>query len=357
MLTLLVTPLAWSYGRAMTYPGSASWSVRSVDWLRSHGGAGIVNQLEVWYYSRQQPPTSGTPTVPAPAPDATQTRLVDAARRAGQGPVLRPAVTPALRGEARWTPGPTTSAKRITTYTTWFRPDPAHPTLVAGALWLDRSATKLDLVAGTKEPGGAWPGAAQVPPSQRRATVAAFNSGFLMRDSGGGFFEDARTVGRLQTGAASLVIDRSGSVQVGQWGRDVRLTAGTHAVRQNLHLIVDGSKPVKGLVHNAQSQWGSRRSQLQWTWRSGLGVDRSGNVVYVAGNHFSLTTLADALAQAGAVRAMELDIHTPMVSANIYRLGQGDHRRAPVKLLPTMNRPATRYLSPDQRDFLTATIR
>ncbi|QXC61607.1 phosphodiester glycosidase family protein [Aquihabitans sp. G128] len=230
--------------------------------------------------------------------------------------------------------------------------------MVAGLLWLDRRAVRLDLVAGTKEPGGqSWPGSAEIPPASRSKTVAAFNSGFLLRDSGGGFYQAGHHVGRLQRGAASIVVDKTGAISLGEWGRDVRMTPSTYAVRQNLHLIVDRSRPVKGLVHNGHKLWGSRRSQLQWTWRSGLGIDAAGNPIYVAGNHFTLVSLADALTQAGAVRGMQLDIHTPMVTANLFDLGRSDRRRAPVRLLPTMSRPADRYAAPDQRDFITATLR
>lgn len=359
---VLLVPLSatgWSYGHALTYPGSASFSVRSVDWLRSHGGGGLVNSAEVWYYSRQEPPSTGRPSAPLPpAPTAEQARLVRQAERVRQAPILTPAVAPVTAGEAAWTPGPVGRDGRIATFTTWFRPDPKHPTVVAGALWIARDATKLHLVAGTKDPGhGPWPGNGAIPTADRTRTVAAFNAGFLLRDSGGAIYQAGHPSGHLATGAASLVIDANGTATLGEWGRDVHLTADTYAVRQNLHLIVDHGRAVPGLVANGHKLWGSRKSQLQYTWRSGLGIDATGNLVYVAGNHFTLTTLAAALTQAGAVRGMQLDIHTQMVTANLFKLGSGDPRSAPRKLLPTMSRPADRYQAPDQRDFFTVTLR
>ncbi len=359
MVLVLLVPVGWSYGHALTYPGSASASVRTVDWLRSHGGAGVVNATEVWWYSRQEPPHLGTPSgVLPPAPSTAQTATMDAAAHTGPAPTLTPGVAPALPGEALWVPGPADARGRPATATTWFRPDPAHPTLVAGALWIDTAAADLHLVAGTKEPGaGPWPGGARIAPGDRADTVAAFNSGFLRRDSGGGFYQDGKTAGRLEPGLASVAVDRSGGVAIGSWGRDLTLSATTVEVRQNLHLIVDRGRPVAGLVDNADRLWGSRKSQLQWTWRSGLGIDAQGDLVYVAGDHFALSTLADALTQAGAVRGMQLDIHTQMVTANLLRLGPGDSRAAPAQLLPTMTQPATRYLAPDQRDFFTVSLR
>jgi hypothetical protein len=41
-----------------------------------------------------------------------------------------------------------------------------------------------------------------------------------------------------------------------------------------------------------------------YTWRSGLGVDAAGNLVYVGGSGLNLVTLANALVQAGAVRGL-----------------------------------------------------
>jgi hypothetical protein len=359
-IVLLVPMLVvgWSYAGALTYPGSASASVRTVDWLRSHGAAGVVNRVEIWHYSHQEPPRHGAPTGLLPAgPSVAQTARAKAAPR-NQTPILRPAVAPSLSGEAAWVPGPIDATGGAAVSTTWFRPDPKHPTVVAGALFINQSASRLHLIAGTKEPGRrSWPGTAQVPVKSRSETVAAFNAGFLMRDTGGGFYQAGHTTGTLRNGAASLVIDRNGTATLGAWGTDVTKTSGTSSVRQNLHLIVDHSKPVPGLVNNTKRRWGSRKSQLQYTWRSGLGIDRNGNLVYIAGDHLTLTMLADALTQAGSVRAMQLDIHTPMTTANIFKLGADDPRTAPVKLLPTMSRPADRYLAPDQRDFFTVTLR
>ena len=362
-MLVLVGLISRSYGRALTYPGSASWSVRTVDWLRENGGGTPINALEVWYYSRHAPPTHGNPSTGQlpPPPTPAQSLEVTQAGRASRSPSPIPLVGPARPGEGRWVPGPDAGGHPAS-YTSWFRPDPKHPTLVAGVLWLDQRHVRFDLVAGTKEPGGGpWPGSAQIPAAQRSRTVAAFNAafnaGFLAVDSGGGFYEAGRSHGALRPGVASLVIDRSGAIQIGTWGQQVHRTADTYAVRQNLHLVVDHGAPVRGLVTNAKKRWGSRSSQLQYTWRSGIGIDGHGHVVFVAGDHFTLTTLADALARAGATEAMQLDIHPDQVTANLYDLGRLDPRKAPVKLLPNMVRPASRYLTPDQRDFITARLR
>jgi len=53
-------------------------------------------------------------------------------------------------------------------------------------------------------------------------------------------------------------------------------------------------------------------------WRSGIGVDRHGNLIYVAGEDQTVKSLATTLLHAGAVRAMELDINSYWVSFITY---------------------------------------
>src|SRR4029077_11964093 len=57
----LLAPVGWSYGHALTARGTDSWSVRSVEWLREHGGGGVVNSVERWWYLHHQPPKGGAP--------------------------------------------------------------------------------------------------------------------------------------------------------------------------------------------------------------------------------------------------------------------------------------------------------
>ena len=45
-LALLLLLATVSYVRALTYPGSASWSDRSVEWVRDHGGSPVVDAVE-----------------------------------------------------------------------------------------------------------------------------------------------------------------------------------------------------------------------------------------------------------------------------------------------------------------------
>ena len=110
---------------------------------------------------------------------------------------------------------------------------------------------------------------------------------------------------------------------------------------------------VKGLTRNTDFRWGTHRSQLEYVWRSALGISAQGHLIYIAGNYFTPSTLAKALVEAHAVRGMQLDIHNDMVTANLFtpqRLHPGVIHA--TKLLPSMPRPATRYLQPDRARLL-----
>jgi hypothetical protein len=354
VIVLLAIAPAVSYAGALTAPGSAPLGQRTVDWVRANHGNGIVNTIENWWYTRHQP-AAGPPdpaTLPQPAPSAAS-----AAGAAPPPPLPRLAGVPALPGEAIWEPGRTGANGQPLIYTGFLRPDPRHLSVVAGVAWMRAGATVAHLVAGTQQPGGSgWPGDAAVPSGDVPKLVATFNSGFKMADIRGGFYLAGKTARTLRAGQASVVIDRRGQVTVGQWGRDVTMSPSVVAVRQNLALVVDGGRPVSGLGADAGGRWGTARSQLQYTWRSGLGLDARGNLVYVAGNNMNLTTLAQAMVDAGVVRGMQLDIHSGMASFSSWRPGGGGSS-TPRKLLPGMTRSAYRYLVADQRDFLYLTAR
>ena len=58
----LLIPVAVSYVDYLQRPGSDTLSVRTVEWIRDHGGNGIVNTIERWWYTNNPPPTGGKPS-------------------------------------------------------------------------------------------------------------------------------------------------------------------------------------------------------------------------------------------------------------------------------------------------------
>lgn len=345
---------AVSYVRALTYPGNASWSDRSVEWVRDHGGSPVVDAVENWYYSRQAPQATG-------APDAyLASGGVHVARSGGHSP-RAPVTAPRVRllaglaprpGEGIWQP--LGLGDRL--WQTWVRPDPRHLPVVAAAVLVPRGSAALHLMAGTREPVLDSGSLARVPTSALSRLEATFNAGFKMKDARGGWQSGAAAAVPLVRGRASLVVTRDGGWRVGAWGVDVGPAPDVVAVRQNLDLVVEHGRPVAGLRSNAHGRWGTSHTQFQYTWRSGVGVDAGGDLIYVAGPATQLATFASAMAQLGVVEGMQLDIHTDMVSFNAVAAHDGS-RLTMHRLLSTMKSSSRRYLSGDQRDFfyLTAT--
>jgi len=361
-LAVLLSPAFWSYGRFLNAPGNGRWDDRSVEWIRIHGGESLVDHVEQWWYTRGSPgngvPLVGTlPAVPAAVP-ARVKNLVPLLP--SEAPVEIVAVVPdPMPGEGVWTPGVQKVDGSPVLYTAFLRPDVENTKVLAGVVWFDQKLVRTVAVPGTFEPGGSgWVWDSGIPESERTTLVAAFNSGFKFRHISGGYYTEGRTARPLVDGQASLVIGSDGTIDVVQWGRDATMGPGVVSVRQNLQLIVDGGAPVSGLKHNADSKWGRRRHQLQLTWRSGVGVTADGNFVVVAGDKMSLTALAEALSRVGAVRGMQLDIHTGQVAVNLFQPARGEPTRVTAtKLLPQMPRPATRFLTADDRDFFAVFAR
>jgi hypothetical protein len=95
-------------------------------------------------------------------------------------------------------------------------------------------------------------------------------------------------------------------------------------------------------------QWGYTLGNAVRVWRSAVGIDRHGNLLYVVANDQTVTTLAQILQHIGSVAGMEFDINPEWHTLITY-----DHAHA---LTPTMVEPqpmqsVNRYLVPDDRDF------
>jgi hypothetical protein len=361
---VVLVPTLDSYGRALTGPGNDSLNIRSVEWLRSHHFRWLVNDVENFWYSHHQPKRGGTVS-PALQAQIAAGRLLDPVSvrptRPASPSVLPPptAITPfvaqPLAGEGQWRPLGRPVGGVPAMYSTYLQADPVYTGVVAGVAWIDPKLVKAVQYAGAVEPGGTgWAHQLPIAPAARTTLLAAFNSGFKMDDAQGGYFDSGRLARPMRDGAATLWITANGTLNVGQWGRDVSAsTPGLVMARQNLDLVVDGSQPVAGVQFNNPARWGNTVGNALLVWRSGLGVTADGALVYAAGSGLSADTLAKLLARAGAVRAMELDINSDWVDFFTYAPGPAGSPVGDVtvsKLLPGMRPSTDNYLSASSRD-------
>jgi hypothetical protein len=348
-------PAGISYVPAMGEKHNVGLGVRSVEWLRQNGGNSLVSQIENWYYTLTAPAKGGAPLRSLPQVGVASAGEGPSPRtRHFRPPNVKPLIRPALPGEGVWKKAAAHAGARPPVLLTTFRSDPEYPKFVAGVAWIDSSRTRLAYVPGLAEPPAplAHRGPAEVPESKRKRVVATFNGGFPLETSNAGLIYRGKVKEAMVNGIATVVEYRDGRVDVVPWHQGPGAPANVWFAKQNLPPIIEGGQLSPKLSDGPE--WGETVNNAVRVWRSGLGVDSRGNLLYAAADFQTVESLAKILQRAGAVRALELDINEDWTSFISYRRpGAGE----PSNLLPEMLRPPERYLTPDERDFFAVYLR
>jgi hypothetical protein len=384
IVAIVVLVTGWSVGHALTAPGGGPASARLAEWARDHRLGPLVTLGE--WISYQPPKVGGKPSFALTGPSAAAVHRASLIRRAAgplgkgthgkgkhgkgkHGVTGRPSpvglvgsalaipqrlTSPAgrpLHDEGVWRVLGTVNGTPAI-FGTDLRPDKVHTSYVAGIVSMNESLLRFSLRPGAEDPGpGHWKASYTIAPGRRRDLLATFNGGFKIASSGGGFYLNGASKGRLVKGAASLVYYRNGQVTVGAWGRDVRMTSQVVGVRQNLRLIVNHGAVPKSVDSNVQTSWGATLGGGYYVWRSGVGVTSDGRLIFVYGPALDVRTLADLLKRAGCVRAMQLDINPDWMSFMYYLPKHHPADPTPVNLLPNQIQSPDRYYAISNRDF------
>jgi hypothetical protein len=347
--------LGWSIGQALTYPGRDSVEARLAEWGRDHHLGLAVNQLEDWQYALNPPRIGGQ--LPADA-----LARMKATQKAGPESTAVPlrapmptSITPGLPGEGVWRPLVTYHGLPLV-QGTYVRPDTEHTSYEAAIAWISASHAKFFLHPGFREPGGSFPVPPTIPVGQRTGLMATWNGGFRITDgtSKGGFYLDGRTDSTLRDGAASEVFYRDGSIRIGTWGRDVRMTPDVVGVRQCLQLMVDGGRLAADI--DVPYAYGWAYQGKKYVERSGVGVTANGDIIMVVGQALSARTLAELMQHAGAVRAMPLDMNGAWPSLMSYDSSADPANPKPTNMLD-FGEAADRYYTQATRDFVAVYAR
>lgn len=349
--------VGWSAGAYLTKPGTDSVAARLSGWARDHELGFVVNGLEKVQYNLHKPKKGGEPEggiqlndKPTPTPSITPPDLTPAPSR------IASQAGPWLHNEGMWQTLVSTPDGTPVLRSAFVRPDAEHTSYLTSVAWMDQRKVRLELHPGTSEPGGTWKGTNVLTPAQFPGLVAAFNSGFKLEGARGGYYSEGREVRALRTGAASFVIYRDGHAQIGAWNQQVRMSADVVSVRQNLDLLVDRGQLAPTVDENNTPTWGFTLGNKSYVWRSGVGVTRTGALVYAAGNAMSVRTIGQVLKAAGAIRAMELDINPDWTTYYWFEHPAGGGV-VPHKLAQDMQKPADRYLHVSSRDFFSVHLR
>jgi hypothetical protein len=349
----VLSPAIYSYSRMALEPSSLPLGVRSIEWLRQHHGNWLVDQAESIYY-RWKAPKKGGPqlrALPAVGLGALTTHVqrtrAHVHRTTPWPPRIKPVFPHPLPGEGAWSrTGPLVNGGPAVLVTE-FRTEVDYPRIVAYVAWFDHTRTSLALYPGRYEPPHATlRGPMSVPQDQRWRLLATFNGGFTYIDGQNGSAVNGVTNEPLKDGLATLIGYRDGTITIKNWQGGPDVGSNVAFARQSLPPIIWNGKLNPGL--NDSSQWGATLGNAVRVWRTGVGVDRRGNVIYAAANDQTVITLARILQRAGAVRAMQFDINPEWPTLITYGHQGG---LDPAKIVPNVMQPVTRYLVPDDRDF------
>jgi hypothetical protein len=191
-----------------------------------------------------------------------------------------------------------------------------------------------------------------VPVSARSKLLSTFNAGFYEAAGPAGFFVDGRLYDPMVRGLATVVRYTNGTVDIARWTGGARPGPDIVVARQNLGLIVDAGRPTPAAA--GSYVWGATLGGVAATWRSALGVDRHGNLIYTAGPNQTAPSLARLMVHSGAIRAMELDINPAWPALMTFG---GPHAAAPSLFVQNPNQGATRFLTLSKKDFFAIYLR
>jgi len=254
-----------------------------------------------------------------------------------------------------WKPMDAWTQRPFTVLTTTFPTSPQSPGVVAYAAWIRSSRTLLALYPGYKGPGPSAPGVDRgpqmVPPGATVDLLATFNSGFYEADGPGGFYTHHTLYFPMIKGLATVVRYTNGKVDIVDWTGGPHPTSSVQMARQNLPLLVDNSQPTTLSAQNLK--WGLTLHGLPAVWRTAIGIDPRGNLLYVAAPAQTASSLAAVMVRLHAVRAMELDINPewPIFVTYAARGAAG-----PSLFVPNPNQIPNRFLYSSTKDFFAVFV-
>jgi hypothetical protein len=224
-------------------------------------------------------------------------------------------------------------------------------------LSFNQHIVSLRLHSGTVDAGtSGWRYGPDIAGPELSRVVAAFNGGFRLDTGSGGFESYGRVAVPLRAGLGSIVTYKNGTTDVGSWRGEVPAAGQPIAsVRQNLTLLIDHGHSAASV--GCDSCWGATLGGVADPARAALGIAANGNLIWAAGEHATVATLADALLHAHVVRAAALDINPEWVAGYLYAHHSVHGRPVPLPVVVGQNGIPGEFLIPWSRDFFTVVVR
>jgi hypothetical protein len=304
----------------------------------------------------------------------------------GQVPTTSSAsIHPAAKAPSHGAPLPSSAVAMYPTQLEWqaYGPTPDGAPLMERALMLvdpqrsyagvalvriNLTRLQLHIMPGSIEPAHPShisqfiPDPGMIPSAYQNQLVAAFNGGFKSIHGHYGMMVNGLTLLSPIPNLATVAVYKDGHVAIGTWGKDMVLSPDMLAYRQNCPPLIDAGVINPSLSLDNRTPWGfTDNSDI--TWRTGLGITQDGRtLIYAVGNGTSAASLAQALSEAGAYAAMQLDINQYYARFYTYAPvsnppdAQGFFTEGRRLLDQMINNPHL-YLTPNPRDFFYLTLR
>ena len=243
--------------------------------------------------------------------------------------------------------------------------DPQRPYAGIALVRIDLSKLKLHMEPGFLEPSHtkdvitAIPNLGLMPASDQSNLIAGFNGGFKAINGHYGMMVNGVTLLPAIPGMATVALYQDGHVQIGMWGQDILPSADMIAFRQNCPPIIQNGQINPQVSVDNRAVWGDTIGNQEITWRTGLGLSRDGRyLIYAVGNGTTVQTLAQALQDAGAYNAMQLDINRHYAHFVTYQSsGKPNPPLRAVQLLDQMESDPALYLVAHSRDYFYLTAK
>jgi len=284
------------------------------------------------------------------------------ANSAAQGMQIQPGVVTAQPQIGWQAYGPTVNGSPVMAQA-MLTLDPQRPYAGIALVRIDLSKLKLHMMPGFLEPSHtkdvitAIPNLGLTPAADQANLVAGFNGGFKAVNGQYGMMVNGVTLLPAIPGMATVALYRDGHVQIGTWGQDIVPSADMVAYRQNCPPIIQNGQLSPQVSVDNRTTWGYTIGNKEITWRTGLGITQDGRyLIYAVGNGTTVETLAQALQDAGAYNAMQLDINRHYAHFVTYQsTGKPNPPLKAVQLLDQMETDPSLYLVAHSRDYFYLT--
>jgi hypothetical protein len=224
---------------------------------------------------------------------------------------------------------------------------------------LDLRRVRLHLVAGTLEPQSTLPEAldvarpGRVPDELHDGVLAAFNGGFKTEHGHYGMFVNGVLLVPPVDGMCTIVMTKEGVLRIGTWNKLREQTSDALWWRQTPDCMYENGKINQRLSGGYARKWGSSIDGETVIRRSAIGLDPTGNVLFVGiSNHTTAPAIARGMHHAGAATVAQLDINFSYPKFVTYQRAQMSQLKLAVPLAEGFEYSENEYLrKASHRDF------